>query len=71
MGCVIKQEDTSLLLYNIHAPNEDKPEFFNQVINEMVCENERFRLLGDFKVATDVHMDRKGKKKKIMINPRK
>ena len=57
----IKLESKILTLVNIYAPNEDKPTFFQNVLNQLLCFDCSEIILGeDFNLALDVQKDKKG-----------
>ena len=57
----IKLESKILTLVNIYAPNEDKPTFFQNVLNQLLCFDCSEIILGeDFNLALDVQKDKTG-----------
>ena len=57
----IKLESKILTLVNIYAPNQDKPTFFQNVLNQLLCFDCSEIILGeDFNLALDVQKDKKG-----------
>ena len=57
----IKLESKILTLVNIYAPNEDKPTFFQNVLNQLLCfDCSEIILGGDFNLVLDVQKDKKG-----------
>ena len=57
----IKLESKILTLVNIYAPNEDKPTFFQNVVNQLLCFDCSKIILGeDFNLVLDVQKDKKG-----------
>ena len=57
----IKLESKILTLVNIYAPNEDKPTFFQNVLNQLLCFDCSEIVLGaDFNLVLDVQKDKKG-----------
>ena len=57
----IKLESKILTLVNIYAPNEDKPTFFQHVLNQLLCFDCSEMILGrDFNLVLDVKKDKKG-----------
>ena len=57
----IKLESKILTLVNIYAPNEDKPTFFQNVRNQLLCFDCSEIILGrDFNLVLDVKKDKKG-----------
>ena len=57
----IKLESKILTLANIYAPNEDKPTFFQNILNQILCfDCSEIILGGDFDLVLDVQKDRKG-----------
>ena len=57
----LEYNSTRVLIGNIYAPNNDCPEFFDNVfdlIERMDCEN--IILAGDFNLAFDIEKDKKG-----------
>ena len=48
-------------MVNIHAPNEDKPTFFQNVLNQLLCYDcSEIILGGDLNLVLDVQKDKKG-----------
>ena len=57
----IKLESKILTLVNIYAPNEGKPTFFQNVLNQLLCYDcSKIILGGDFNLVLDVQTDKKG-----------
>ena len=58
---VITMNGTKILLVNIYAPNEDNPEFFKQIFND-ISQVEVGQLLigGDYNLVLDVNVDKEG-----------
>ena len=47
-------------LVNIYAPNQDKPDFFRKVADQLLSfDCEEIRLGGDFNLVLDISMDKK------------
>ena len=56
----IKLESKILTLVNIYAPNEDKPTFFQNILNQLLCfDCSEIILGGDFNLELDVQKDKK------------
>ena len=56
-----KLESKILTLVNIYAPNEDKPTFFQNILNQLLCFDCSMIILGgDFNLVLDVQKDKKG-----------
>ena len=57
----ITMHKTKILLVNIYAPNEDSPEFFKQVFDEVILsEADHLLIAGDYNLVLDVDMDKQG-----------
>ena len=57
----IKLESKILTLVNIYAPNEEKPTFFQNILNQLLCfACSEIILGGDFNLVIDVQKDKKG-----------
>ena len=57
----IKLESKILTLVNIHAPNEDKNTFFQNVLNQLLCfDCSEIILGGDLYLVLDVQKDKEG-----------
>ena len=57
----IRLESRILTLVNIYALNEDKPTFFQNVVNQLLCFDCSKIILGeDFNLVLDVQKDKKG-----------
>ena len=53
--------DLRCSLANIYAPNEDNPDFFNEIINKIhEFNNECIIIFGDFNLVMDVDKDKQG-----------
>ena len=65
----IKLESKILTLVNIYAPNEDKPTFFQNVLNQPLCfDCSEIILVGDFNLVLDVQKDKKGGRPAVTRN---
>ena len=61
--CEISSEENPekiFTLANIYAPNEDKPNFFVDVVQKMTNMSEDQIIIGDFNLVMDPKLDRKG-----------
>ena len=57
----IETEGRVLTLVNIYAPNQDKPDFFRKVADQLLSfDCEEICLGGDFNLVLDISMDKKG-----------
>ena len=57
----IKLESKILTLVNIYVLNEDKPTFFQNILNQLLCfDCSKVILGGDFNLVLDVQKDKKG-----------
>lgn len=55
----ITHNNQSIVLANVYAPNEDKPEFFNEVMAKVnTCESTEHIMCGDFNLALNPLLDR-------------
>ena len=53
-------EQRQIVLVNIYAPNEDRPEFFTQLFEDIAkIENANIMIVGDFNLVMNPKLDRK------------
>ena len=60
--CIVEIEyrQTQIVIANIYAPNEDKPEFFSKVFDDIgKFENANIMVIGDFNLLLNPKIDRK------------
>ena len=62
--CMVKVEGVNFLLVNVYGPNDDDPEFFNNLMQTITTRFQYDELImgGDFNVYLNPHLDRKGGK---------
>lgn len=55
----VTAKENSFVLTNVYAPNEDRPQFFTKVFNEVVaCDSPEYIASGDFNLAINNIIDR-------------
>ena len=55
----LKQNDQTITLVVIYAPNQDNPSFYQQLGRDLKQRNEQKIIVGDFNLTLDVDLDRK------------
>ena len=64
MLVTLRIDNVRILLVNVYAPNEDDPEFFNNLFENISLQADIDQIIvgGDFNVTMDNRLDKKGGK---------
>ena len=62
LSIILQQQDFEMVIVNLYAPNQDEPSFFVHTLDKTIGHHENIMYIGDFNVAMNPEIDRKGKK---------